>query len=173
MRISQSLTVPGSEVQVAAALLSEELAAARAKKLGIDSYTHQIVGTTAHTQVAIPTSALPAKAQRFVKSDIKVTINAEAQGNEVRYTTDIHGAPVKLSWVVRLSPAAPGTVPTVGKISSADGAVAAPVTTCDIDANLSVSIPLFGSKLEGMAAEHVQDVLHGDFGLVASIIAAR
>ena len=78
MQISHSVDVPGTPIQIAAALLSEELAAARARALGIESYSHAVSGTSAKTQVSVPSSALPAQVGRFLTSDIAVTINAVA-----------------------------------------------------------------------------------------------
>ncbi len=154
MQISHSVDVAGTPIQIAAALLSEELAAARARALGIESYSHAVSGTSAKTQVSVPSSALPAQVGRFLTSDIAVTINAvaDAVADTVRYSTDVKGAPVSLAWVVQMTPRGE-------------------VTTCDVTADLKVSIPLFGAKIEAMAAEQVEKVLASDFAIVSEVIA--
>lgn len=166
MRISESFVVPSSPDRIIAALLSQELAAERAHRLGIQDFTHTVSGTTAQTSLTVPPSALPAQAQRFIRSSVSVRIDAAAQANQVSYTTRITGAPVALSSTVHLSSAGANAVPSIPAPTGAAGA-----TVYDVVADLTVSVPFVGKKIEAAAASHARQALVEDCALVAKVAA--
>lgn len=165
MRITESLVIPGTPSQIVEALLSQELADARAKAVGISSVKHSVSGDSARTEIAVPASKLPSQAQRFIKSGVSVVITAKASGTTVHYTTDTSGAPVKLSWEISLSPAAPSAELSAGTPTENGEA-----TVYDVKAELSVSIPFVGKKVESMAAGHARALLVRDCALVADAV---
>ena len=152
MDISTSFTVHAAPEAVAEALLSEELAVARMKALGVSDYSHKREGDVAVTDCRAGAEQIPEVARRFVKNGIHVTITARKNGNRVDYSCDTHGLPAQISLTETVS-------------RESDG-----VARVGVDGELKVKVPLVGAKLEKKAAEYIRPVLAEDGKLIKELL---
>lgn len=147
--MTSTVTYKATPSEVIDALLSEELAAQRAKLFG-GAVTHTRTGSTATTEVTIPVEKLPSKVRGFAKGGAHVTIITRAEGHCVTYTVDPHGLPAEVGAVMALS----------GDTE----------TTATVTGELKVKIPLIGGKLEKKAASVAERVLAKDAELLEQVV---
>lgn len=151
MDISTSFAINDTVETVADILLSEELAAARMKTLGVSDYSHKREGDVAVTDCHVGANKLPDAAQRFVKNGIHVTIKAQRQGNRVDYSFDMHGLPATVSMTETLS-------------SNGES------TRVDADGEVKVKVPIVGAKLENQAAKYIRPIFAKDAKIIEQLL---
>lgn len=148
VQITDSYTYPASLERIGQMFADPQYTRSRLDVPGVIDPQVDVVeeqGTlTLRVKASVDTSLLPSAAQRFVRSGLSLTITetwAPAQGNTRRGTTEVqvHGAPVSLRAVSVLT----------GSTES---------TTRAVNADLSVSIPLVGRRVEQQAAGKVRSL---------------
>lgn len=163
MHVNNTITYDGELPEVLRVLISEELAKARADRGGLAAPRHTVAGSDdapeATTVVTVPADKLPAKARRFMSRDTPVTITQAWDGTgpdraTAAFTVDVGSLPVKVALTQTLV---------------ADGGR----TTSTFSGDVTVSIPIIGSKIEQMAARRVDSLLAEDQKLVNTILAQR
>ncbi|MBR6458595.1 MAG: DUF2505 domain-containing protein [Actinomycetaceae bacterium] len=151
MDISTHFTVHGAPDAVAETLLSEELAEARMKSLGVSDYSHKREGDVAVTDCRVGVDRLPDAARRFVKNGVHVTMTARKSGHTVDYSFDMHGLPAAVSLSQKLS-------------SDGDD------TRVDVDGEVKVKVPIMGAKLEKKAAGYVLPIFKDDAKIIEKLL---
>lgn len=148
MHIKDSYTYPATLERIGEMFADPDYTRSRVAVRGVTDpqvrVTEEEGTTTIAVDAGIDTSALPSAARRFVRSGLSVSIVetwAPAQGTSRRGTTEVKvkGAPVTLRAVSVLTGEA-GT------------------TTRAVDADLSVSIPLVGRRVEQEAAGSIHSL---------------
>ncbi|MGO3797150.1 MAG: DUF2505 domain-containing protein [Pauljensenia sp.] len=148
MHIKDSYTYPATLARIGEMFADPEYTRSRVDVRGVVDpkvrVTEEEGTTTIAVDAAIDTSVLPSAARRFVRSGLTISIVetwAPTQGTTRRGTTEVKvkGAPVTLRAVSVLTGEA-GT------------------TTRSVDAELSVSIPLVGRRVEQEAAGSVHSL---------------
>ena len=152
MEIKKTLTIDAAPEQVADILLSNELAEARMRSLGVTDFTHEVTGETAVTDARIGADRLPEVARRFVKSGLHVTVTGTRSGDTVSYSVDPHGLPGVVSFVDTI------------RSNGAGG------TTVDVEGDLRIKIPLVGPKLERQAVAYVERLLRKEPARIAEVL---
>lgn len=163
MKITHELTYNGPIESVLEVLASEELAAKRASKLGVSDYslTKSADGGAEVTtlNVKVPPTKLPSMAQKFLSKGIDADIIATV-------TRVAPGANVKLDVTPRTSIPGKGSARMVLED-------AGEVTRAKVEADVNVSIPFVGGRIEKEATKHFPALLDQDARAVNEILASR
>lgn len=162
MKITHETKYAGPIETVRDVFLSEELAAARAKKLKLREYsfhTEVVDGRRQATfKAGVNASALPGPAAKFMPNGLTVTVittdNPVGTNAQLSNTIVITGAPVQAGLSILL----------------ADTGVE---TAARFDADVSVKIPFIGSKIEKIAAGEAATMIEQDTALVNKILAGK
>lgn len=160
MNIVLHTSYTGAVETVAALLMSEQLASARAQALSIADYSftadHSSTTPTHSTfRAHISANALPSKLQGFFSRGMAIAISTSltsAQPLQISNIVRIEGAPVHATVTIELAPTA--TAQTTGKIT----------------AEFSVRVPFIGGKIESDMAKHAEKILTADTHLVNSLL---
>lgn len=145
MRIKDSYTYPAPLDRIGAMFADPEYTRSRLDIRGVVDPRVEVTEdggvTTITVNASVDTDMLPAAARRFVRSGLSVSVVetwVPAQGTTRRGTTEVHvkGAPV--------------TLRATSVLTGDSG-----TTTRTIDADLTVSIPLMGRRIEQQAQSHV------------------
>ena len=159
MHISHTCVYPGKPSEVIAALVSDELAQARAERTGVGPARHTVSadGKTATTVITVTEDKIPASAQRFINTphDFSVTQTwGVTDDDHARATFDIDLGGL------------PGTVRVTQELVHESGQ-----TQSVYDGDISVSIPLIGRRIEKMVAASVSEYIEKDQQLVVEVLA--
>lgn len=154
MHVERSMTYPGHPMEVARVLLSEELARARAEEAGGPAPEHEVKDLTASTVVAI--DHLPSPADKFIRGGATATIvqafESEEDGQGMTGTVSVSTSlPVTVALDIRLTPEGENT-------------------RASLAGDLKVNVPFFGSKVEKMVEQKIDEVLARDAKLVEGLI---
>lgn len=119
---------------------------------GAEARAANIVHTT--TKLNLPAQSIPAPANKFLRRDVAVTIEAvhDFQANQIHYTINVTGAPVSATAHATLTSAPSGT------------------TTLTYTGSLKVNIPFVGGKAEQMAAGRIDSVLEADRAVIEGLL---
>ncbi|GAB2977932.1 DUF2505 domain-containing protein [Actinotalea caeni] len=167
MRPFQARTTYDAPVAEVAAMMADpafverKVAASRPVSSTVDVTTTPDGGFTVSTRRALPTSDLPAAAQRLVGATLELTLverwgPAEADGSR-RGTVelDVVGKPASASGTATLAPGQPGQ------------------TVLVYEGTVEARIPLVGGKIEEQAVTQVQRVLDGERRVGTAWLAER
>lgn len=152
MHVERSITYPAPPAKVASVLLSEELAAARAKEAGAAVPEHTREGDTARTKVEI--TNLPSPADKFLSKGASATVVQTLTPRGDGYTGEVSvetSLPVTVAARLELAPAGEETRAT-------------------LTGDLSVNVPFIGNKMEKLAGEKLDGVLTRDAKLVEGLL---
>ena len=159
MHISHTCVYPGKLRDVLAALVSDELAQARAERTGVGPARHTVSsdGASATTLITVTENKLPSSAQRFIKTpqDFSVTQNwvvTDDDHAQATFDIDLGGLP--------------GSVRVTQTLSEESGQ-----TRSVYKGDISVSVPLIGRRIEKMVANSVSEYIEEDLQLVVEVLA--
>ena len=156
MRIHETTTYPAPLADVVDALISRELAEARARAFKAEQPRHTVDGLTATTVVPIPADQVPDFARPFLKNTSEITITQEWDGR----------GPAKAHAPFNVNVGKLPVVITLAQDLVADGET----TRCTFSGELKVKIPIVGGRVEKKIAEQLTKLLRKDTAIVTKII---
>ncbi|MDY5154093.1 Protein of unknown function [Actinobaculum suis] len=155
MQISHTYTVEAEPAAVLDALLSTELNTARMEKFSISDYEFNTDGAQATLDITVAADRLPKTVGKLLRSGAQATLTMRREDDVVHLEVSTK-VPVKVELTLRVAPQVDGTTSAV----QATGEV-------------SVNMPLIGSKIEDAVSQRAARALESDAALIAKVAASK
>lgn len=156
MKITHNLTYTGPLARVLDILTSEELMTRRAAAVGLTDYSFSGAANTWTVSVPVPTDQLPAIAHKFIPASLRLDIIA---------TVSSRDGGAAIDFAITPSATLPGKASA--RLTLTDAGETTPGTMA---ADVSVSIPFVGGRIEKEVATKLPELLARDTALVNSLV---